>query len=215
MTTPIFGRIVGGETVRRPRPIGLGTHNLLDGKAPATPFADILFFTEAGGASRAALKGYEIHTCQKQRDLMIAVAHSVGLNDLEGHYSQAIFGARKVSPHRGTYWLTDDVAKVALIVEHRINAAFEPYKRGEKLFRKLAWWSHTRMTLRIIRRLKRKGYTLYAGGDLNTPIGVSGYKGTLHEVGRKYDRLGSTKRIHKARRLPRLGSDHFRLKGEV
>lgn len=191
--------------------ITLGTHNLLDGKAPATAFADILFFTESLGAKRA-LAGYEIHTCQQQRDLMIAVDFRLRWLNLEGHYAKAIFGAKKVSPHRGTFWLTDDVAKVALIVEHRINAAFPPFKRGEKLFRKLAWWSHTRMTLRIIRRLKKQGYTVHAGGDLNTPEGVSGYKGELHEVGRKYDRLGSTKPLRHARRLPRLGSDHFRWK---
>lgn len=190
----------------------LGTHNLLDGKAPATPFADILFFTEA---KRVHLKGYRVFMCPRQRDLVIAVAYDLGLDHLEEHYSQAIFGAKKVSPHRGTFWLTDDVAKVALIVEHRINAAFPPYKRGEKLFRKLAWWSHTRMTLRIIRRLKRQGYTIYAGGDLNTPEGVSGYKGELYEVGRKYDRLGSTEPLWKVKRLARLGSDHFRWRAEA
>lgn len=195
----------------------LGTHNLLDGAAPATVFAKVLFYTEAGGADRRQLNeaGYEVHTCQQQRDLVIAVSPELGWNDLEGHYQQALFGVKKVSPNRGTFWLTDDVAKVALIVEHRINAAFPPFKRGEKLFRKLAWWSHTRMTLGIIKRLKKQGYTIYAGGDLNTPEGVSGYKGKLHEVGRRYDRLGSTEKLNNARRTPRLGSDHFGLRAEA
>lgn len=193
----------------------IGTHNLLDGKAPATPFADILFFTEATGNVYRLPKAYAIYVCEEQRDLVIAVRDSVGLGNLRGRYAQAIFGARKVSPHRGTFIATDDVKKVALIVEHRINAAFPPYKRGEALFRRLAWWSHTRLTLKIIRRLKKKGYTIYAGGDLNTPVGVSGYKGVLNEVGRKYDRLGSTRELADAKRLSRLGSDHFRLRATV
>lgn len=192
----------------------LGTHNLLDGKAPATPFAKVLFFTEAlpTKVHREVGGTHDVYSCRQQRDLAIAVRSGHGW-DLTPHYEQAVIGVRKVSPHRGTFWLTDDVAMVALIDEHRINAAFPPYKRGEKLFRKLAHWSHTRMTLRIIRRLKRKGYTIYAGGDLNTPEGVSGYKGELYEVGKKYDRLGSTEPFKKSKRKSRLKSDHFRVKG--
>jgi hypothetical protein len=191
----------------------LGTHNLLDGRAPATDFGDILFFTEATGKARVQLaETHSVHVCPQQRDLAIAVK---GHLTLKSHYAKALFGAKKVSPHRGTFWLTNDYAKVALLVEHRVNAAFPPYKRGEALFRKLAWWSHTRLTLKIIRRLKKKGYTIYAGGDLNTPVGVSGYKGVLNEVGRKYDRLGSTRELTDAKRLSRLGSDHFRLQATV
>lgn len=193
----------------------LGTHNLLDGAAPATAFAQILFFTEAGGADYSQLGSWDTHICHEQRDLVIAVDRNLHLGPFHRHYKQAIFGVRKVTPNRGTFWLTDDVAKVALIVEHRINAGFPPFKRGEKLFRKLAWWSHTRMTLRIIKRLKKQGYTIYAGGDLNTPDGVSGYKGQLHEVGRSYDRLGSTEPLKRPRRMTRLGSDHFRLRAEA
>jgi hypothetical protein len=192
----------------------LGTHNLLDGAAPATPFTDVLFFTEAGGADQSRLikAGYEIYTCHEQRDLVIAVNSDLGWDALCGDYRQALFGVRKVSPKRGTFWLTDDVAMVALIDEHRINAAFPPYIRGEKLFRKLGWWSHTRMTLRIIKRLKKQGYTIYAGGDLNTPKGVSGYKGQLHEVGDHFDRLGSTEELGGPKYLSKLESDHPRVK---
>ena len=195
----------------------LGTHNLLDGRAPASDFADFIFFTEATPkALRNVRESHIVYTCQRQRDLVIAVGRWVGGHqDLAGRYYQALFGAKRVSPHRGTFVLTDEVERVALIVEHRINAAFPPYKRGEALFRKLAWWSHTRLTLKIIRRLKKKGYTIYAGGDLNTPVGVSGYKGVLNEVGRKYDRLGSTRELVNARRLSPLGSDHFRLRADV
>jgi hypothetical protein len=101
---------------------------------------------------------------------------------------------------------------VALVDEHRINAAFPPYIRGEGRFRRIKWELHTRRTLRIIRRLKRKGYTVYAGGDLNTPEGVSGYRGVLHETGKHFDRLGSTKPFKRTLVLSKLGSDHFRLR---
>lgn len=193
----------------------IGTHNLLDGKAPATDFADILFFTEAEGAALGQLTNYDIFVCPKQRDLRIAAYFDLGLDNLKPHYKRAHLGVRKVTPHRGTYWLTDDHAEVALVVEHRINAAFPPFRRGEGLFRKTMWAMHTRMTLRIIRRLKKKGYTVYAGGDLNTPVGVSGYRGVLNEVGRKYDRLGSTRRLTDAKRLSPMGSDHHRLRADV
>jgi hypothetical protein len=191
----------------------IGTHNLADGKAPATPFADVIFFTEAHPIN--TLPGYEMFKCPKQRDLVIAVSEDLGWDDLRWHYDKALFGARRVSPHRGTLWLTGDRAMVALVVEHRINAAFPPYRRGEALFRRLAWWSHSRMTLRIIRRLVRKGYTVHAGGDLNTPRGVSGYDGVLNERGTHYDRLGSTRPMGPAKTLSRLGSDHWRIKARV
>lgn len=195
----------------------LGTHNLLDGAAPATDFADIIFFTESlPEVVRAIGHTHIVFVCPQQKDLAIAVHWSQNFTKAPGkYYDKAVFGVAKVSPNRGTFVLTDDVAKVALIVEHRINAAFPPFKRGEALFRKLAWWSHTRMTLKTIRRLKKRGYTVHAGGDLNTPVGVSGYRGVLNEVGRKYDRLGSTKPLVNAKRLPALGSDHFRLRAEV
>lgn len=191
-----------------------GTHNLLDGKAPATPFADVIFFTEATPRARLALREtHRTYICDRQRDLVIAVVKEFGWS-FEEHYARALFGAKKVSPHRGTYWLTDDLAMVALVDEHRINAAFPPYKRGEALFRRLAWWSHTRMTLRIIRRLKKKGYTVYAGGDANTPHGVSAYQGVLHEGGVHYDRIGASVPISEVEYLSRLGSDHPRLRAK-
>lgn len=195
----------------------LGTHNLLDGAAPATAFAQLLFFTEAGGADYSRLTqagGYEIHVCEEQPDLVVAVDRTLEL-DLEPHYKRAHWGARKVTPNRGTFWLTDDVAMVALVDEHRINAAFPPYVRGEGLFRRLAWEIHTHMTLRIIKRLIKQGYIVYAGGDLNTPADVAGYKKVLVEVGDGFDRLGSTEPFRRSLELSKFGSDHHRLKGWI
>ena len=192
----------------------LGCHNRLDGAAPMTGFAEIIFWTET---VPGRLDGYRTFVCGRQGDLAISVSDAEGdaLRALEPHYKKAHWGIPKVTPNRGTFWLTSPHAKVALLVEHRINAAFPPFRRGEGLFRKTMWEMHTRMTLRIIRKLKKQGYTVYAGGDLNTPVGVSGYRGVLNEVGRKYDRLGSTRELTDAKRLSRLGSDHPRLRVEI
>jgi hypothetical protein len=107
----------------------LGTHNTLDGKAPATPFADGIFFTEAVPARVRTQVGrtHRVYVCRRQPDLTIAAAHSLGWDDLEPHYKKAHWGIRKVTPNRGTIWLTSDRHKVALVNEHRINAAFPPY----------------------------------------------------------------------------------------
>jgi hypothetical protein len=192
----------------------IATHNLLDGAAPATDIARVIFFTESWGASRVRLRDYNVYTCHQQRDLMIAVDKQIRWTFIE-HYKQSVWGRVRVTPNRGTYYLVDNEAKVVLIDEHRINAAFPPYIRGEKLFRKAKWWLHTRRTLRIIKRYKRKGYTIHAGGDLNTPHGVSGYRGHLHEVGDHFDRLGSTKPLRNVRVMAKLGSDHNGLRAVV
>jgi hypothetical protein len=194
----------------------IGTHNTLDGKAPATPFASVIFFTEAIPARvRTQISAtHSVYVCRRQPDLIIAVSRELGW-ELVPHYKKAHWGVRKVTPNRGTYWLTSDKHRVALVVEHRINAAFAPFKRGEGLFRKTMWEIHTRMTLRIIRRLIRQGYDVHAGGDLNAPRGVSGYRGVLNERGSHYDRLGSTRPMGPVKVLSRLGSDHWRYKAKV
>lgn len=195
----------------------LGTFNTLDGKGVVTDFADVLLLTEAIPAKvRAELRDtHDVYVCERQKDLAIAVRKSLGWNDLEPHYKKAHWGVRKVTPNRGTFWLTSEEHKVALLVEHRINAGFPPYKRGEGLFRKTMWEIHTRLTLRIIRRLKRQGYELYTGGDLNTPANISGYRGALEEAGPSLDRLGSTRHLSDVEVLSRMGSDHHRLKARA
>jgi hypothetical protein len=194
----------------------IGTHNTLDGKAPATPFASVVFFTEAVPARVRTQIGatHSVYVCRRQPDLIIAVSRKLGW-ELVPHYKKAHWGVRKVTPNRGTFWLTSDKHKVALVNEHRINAAFPPYKRGEGLFRRTMWEMHTRMTLRIIRRLIRQGYDVHAAGDLNTPRGISGYRGVLNERGSHYDRLGSTRPLGPVKVLSRLGSDHWRYKAKV
>lgn len=192
----------------------VGTYNTLDGKGTVTDFADVLLLTEAIPAKvrTQIAKTHDVYVCERQPDLIIAVRRGLDWGELVDDYKRAHWGIRKVTPARGTFWLTSESAKIALLDEHRINAGFAPFIRGEGLFRKTMWEMHTRLTLRIVRRLKKQGYTVYAGGDLNTPRGTSGYRGVLREVGRGFDRLGSTRRLTGVQELPRNGSDHHPLK---
>lgn len=203
-----------------------GTHNLLDHVGTPSVFADILLFTEAiPERVRASLEplGYVVAPCRWQKDLVIAWKRGTfePKRDRKGRIKSrwllAHPGVAKVTPHRGTYWIkgTLDDRRTVLLVEHRINAAFPPYRRGEATFRRASWSWHTRLTLRQIRRFRRQGLLVIAGGDLNTTHGVSGYKGELHEAGAHFDRLGSTQPIRAVELLSNMGSDHPRLKAEI
>lgn len=203
----------------------LGTHNLLDNSGTPTGFADVILFTEAIPARIIAELGddYDIHVCRWQKDLVVATRKGVFTVKRE-RYFPAVPGVKKVTPHRGTYELegilhTEDNADTAIEAEHRINAGFPPFRRGEGWFRSAMWKFHTAATLRRIRHHKRKGRLVLAGGDLNTPNGIWGYKGTLREVGngigRGYDRLGCTRPLGDVESLSRMGSDHPRLRATL
>ena len=193
----------------------LATHNLLDGRAPATDFGDVLLFTEAIPRKvRVELRdSHDVYVCRFQSDLIIAIRKTLAQENVRTHYRLVHPGIAKVTPHRGTFWLTLTLEgkPAAVLVEHRINAAFPPFKRGERWYRPRMWRLHTRATMRIIERQKRKGRRVLAGGDVNTPHGVKGYPG-LHEVGDHFDRLASTTRLRSPEVMSRMGSDHPRLK---
>lgn len=195
----------------------LGTHNTLDGAAVASPFADVLLFTEAIPSKvRVELRdSHDVYVCRFQRDLIIAIRKTLAVEHVREHYRLVHPGIAKVTPHRGTYWLTLllEGRPTAILVEHRINAAFPPFKRGERVYRPAMWRLHTKVSLRIIARL-RHGRRVLAGGDVNTPRGVAGYPG-LHEVGDHFDRLASTRPLTGVERLARGGSDHNRLRAVV
>jgi hypothetical protein len=194
-----------------------GTHNLHDEAGTPTAFADIIVFTEAIPRNiKRVLRplGYRVNVCGPQRDLVIAYKKGTfqrrGLN----HYKKIHGGVAEVTPHRGVFWIHGRLNghKAVIIAEHRINAAFPPYIRGEAKFRAECWNKHTNFTVEKIRKWKRKGKIILAAGDLNTPRRVKGYRGELNEAGNGLDRVG----VHgvKAHDLVRLsfeGSDHPRV----
>lgn len=203
----------------------LGAHNLHDEAGVPTFFADVVLFTEAIPATiiakaRAAraratarLAGYTIRVCKSQRDLVIALKRRhykvTGVR-----YFPAHGGREEVTPHRGIYVVEAiDRAtgqRVAFIVEHRINAAFPPFIRGEARFRATCWETHTALMLWVIQEYD--GWEIRAGGDLNTPARISGYRGRLNEVGSGLDRLGSNGRLRNFEVLSRKQSDHPRIR---
>lgn len=203
----------------------LGAHNLHDHAGVPSFFADVVLFTEAvpptiiakARAARARvagrLSGYTVRVCKSQRDLAIALKRRhykvTGVR-----YFPAHGGLAEVSPHRGIFVVeTIERAtgrRVVFIVEHRINAAFPPYVRGEARFRRTCWETHTALLLWVLEEYA--GWEIRAGGDLNTPARVNGYKGRLNEVGHGLDRLGSNGRLRNFEVLTRKQSDHPRIR---
>lgn len=212
-----------------------GGHNLHDQAGVPTMFADAVIFTEAiphtiqddlgrptthqaAARTRLRLTGHTVAVCRQQPDLVFVCRRR--LFKITGQsYKRYVIGRPKVTPNRGT-WVLFTIHRptgrqVAFVGEHRINAGFWPWIRGEARFRETSWETHTQGTLDTIERLHDSGWTVCAGGDLNTPHGVSGYHGTLHEVGTSLDRLGSTARIGGFESLSRKGSDHPRVRATV
>lgn len=198
-----------------------GTHNLHDHAGKATAFADIIVFTEAIASEvKKALqpKGYVIVVCKEQKDLVIAYRPDAFQPTHEPRYKLIHGGRAKVTPHRGTFWLKGRLRgkKAVIIVEHRINAAFPPFVRGEPRFRQYNWRKHTRFTVGLIKRFIKRGWIVLAGGDLNAIRTVKGYRGNLKEYGKHFDRLGTHGvRSRNFRVLSRKGSDHPRLVVEI
>jgi hypothetical protein len=209
-----------------------GTHNLHDDAGVPTFFADVVLFTEAiaptiidkARARRATLQarlsGYTIRVCREQRDLVVALRRRhykvTGVR-----YERAHPGRAGVTPHRGTFAVetieraTGD--RVVFIVEHRINAAFKPWVRGEKVFRQNMWHRHAGISERMIASYVADAWKVRAGGDLNTPRLVHGYGLSVHqghvvEFGPGLDRLASSDGIRNGEILSRRGSDHPRLR---
>lgn len=197
----------------------LATHNLHDETGHPTPFADVILFTEAihSEVRDELATTHNVYVCWQQRDLIIAISKRLKQTGVKRHYRLVHTGVAKVTPHRGEYWLTLVLEghDTGIQVGHWINAAHPPYRRGEATFRRLMWRRHQRIALRIIRRHKRKGRIVLAGGDLNTPRGVKGYNGELHEVGDHFDRLASSRPLRDLETLSRMGSDHPRLRATV
>jgi hypothetical protein len=206
-----------------------GTHNLHDEAGVPTFFADILIFCEAiaptiiakakqkAAHAKARLAGYTVVVCAQQRDLVVAFRRRDW--KIAGRsYTQYVVGRPEVSPNRGTFLVFLEHRRtgvlVVVVAEHRINAAFRPWIRGERVFRTAMWRKHTDGTLETIQRLEDSGYLVLAGGDDNTPQGVSAYERHLTEVGDHFDRLAVSRAgsLDNVENLSRQGSDHYRLR---
>lgn len=204
----------------------LGTHNLHDDAGRPSMFADLGLFTEAIPHSvRDRLHlSHRIVVCQQQRDLVVAVRRSL-MEVTSTSYACFVEGREGVTPHRGTFtvWgrFRDSDQLVAVNCEHRINAAFRPWIRGERTFRQAAWRRHTSGTLDLLERQADSGYLVLAGGDVNTPAGIDGYSMSgVVERGARLDRLAvlphrQPLRVGPAKYLSRKGSDHPRLRVTV
>lgn len=203
-----------------------GTHNLHDAAGVPTFFADVVLFTEAVPATiraqvrarrarlAARLGGYTIRVCRPQRDLVVALRRR-HYRVTATRYRRVHGGRAGVTPHRGTFAVETiervTSRRVVFIVEHRINAAFPPYVRGEEDFRATRWTDHDYVTNDWIADYLHDGWEVRAGGDPNTPHGVRAYAGQLEEYGTGFDRLGSSRELH-GETLSRRGSDHPRLR---
>lgn len=204
----------------RARVVTIGTHNTLDGEARETGFADIIIFTEAIPKEvRAALeKTHKVWTCQQQKDLVLAVAKRLNPRMLDQEYKLSNFGIPKVTPKRGTWMPRLELlgVLVSVVIDHRINAAFEPWIRGEKLIRQRFWKRHTRKTKNLIRKAKKRGDVVIYGGDPNTPKQITAVGNVLNwEIGDGKDRLASNRQITNVKVLSKAGSDHHRLRGTI
>lgn len=200
--------------------LDVGTHNLHDETGTPTPFADVLIFTEAIPARvREALgRDYVVKVCRWQRDLVIAWRRDLDVQVIgKPRYRLVHPGLARVTPHRGTYVVKVRLlgTRTKLIAEHRINAAFPPFIRGESWLRPRLWRRHDKVTNAIIRRSLAAGWDVLAGGDANTPERVRAYSSLPHEVGDGFDRLGSNRPLAEGEVLARKGSDHHRLRASA
>jgi hypothetical protein len=209
-----------------------GTHNLHDRAGVPTFYADVLIFTEAiaptilakarqrAAHAAARLSGYAVVVCREQPDLVIAYRRRLFKRAGRYSYQRLVDGIPGVTPNRGTLSLplqhrrTGDLFYVN--AEHRINAAFPPYIRGEATFRRMSWGLHTRFTCNLVTRQSQSGYTALSGGDLNVPPDRLGYPDIpgAQELQRDLQRLAVTPAwrwsLSHPEHLSLKGSDHPR-----
>lgn len=205
----------------------VSAHNVHDWAGDPSLAADVCFIVEAEARTirakaralrrktGARLSGKRVLVCKQQKDLVLVVARDLfKVESVEYHLAHK--GVAKVTPHRGTFVVKGRFRKTgrkaAFVVEHRINSWWKN-ERGEKAFRAKCWVEHTGLTLSIIGVLHMDGYVVFAGGDLNTPRNVLGYRGVLTEVSTSLDRLACSPwaSLSDFRRGPKRGSDHHEI----
>lgn len=198
----------------------VGTHNLHDSTGTPTLFASLIVFTEAIPAKIAkAIEGtrYRMVVCSRQPDLVVVYNSRVFRRDRLARlrYAKYVDGWSGVTPNRGTFTVPlihrRTRRKIRVNAEHRINAAFHPFIRGEAVFRAAAWLKHTQATLATMRRQDKAGMLTVSAGDPNTPHGIRAYPG-FNEVGQHFDRIGSNAELDGLEVLSKVGSDHARIR---
>jgi hypothetical protein len=201
----------------------IGAHNLHDEKGTPTLFADVIVFTEAIPDKIArVIQGttYRMAICLPQPDLVVVYNTNTIRRDRlhRPRYAKYVDGWALVTPNRGTFTVPlihrATKRRIRLNAEHRINAAFAPFVRGEPTFRAAKWKSHTAGTLATMHRQDAAGLLVVSAGDDNTPYGVRAYPG-FHEVGEHFDRIGSNAELSHLQVLSREGSDHSRIRAVV
>ncbi len=193
-----------------------GTYNTHDGEGRGLPFADVIVFTEAGpGSLRHLKRTHDLHVCRWQRDLVVAVKRDLDVGRVRTRYRLSHPGVPLVTPHRGVWllWFEREVPDV--IAEHRINAAHEPFRRGERWFRSRMWKRSQRIAERIARRRRARGRDVIAAGDPNAPRGVLAWPSLPHEVGVGFDRIASTLRLVDVKTFPGVEAVHPLLRTRV
>lgn len=210
----------------RERLVSFGTWNTLDGEADESTFKkDVIIFTEAIPAEvrRELSKTHMIYVCADQKDLVLAVHRRLKPRLRYQEYRKANRGIPKVTPKRGSWRTRIELLAIDRWIDgvwdHRINAAFPPFIRGEKLIRSRFWKKHTSITKDMLRAAKKAANeftTVLYGGDPNTPVGVTAVGNVLaHEEGTGKDRLASNRKIQGFTVGPKNGSDHHRISGYI
>lgn len=210
----------------RERRVSFGTWNTLDGKADESTFTkDIILFTEAMPAEvrRELGKTHMIYVCADQKDLVLAVARRLGPRMRFQEYRKAHGGIVKVTPKRGSWRTRIELTAIDRwldgVWDHRINAAFPPFIRGERIIRSRFWKKNTSITKAMLREAKALAneFTLVAyAGDPNTPTNVTAVGNVLaHEEGTGKDRIAANRKIEDFTVGPKNGSDHHRISGYI
>lgn len=196
-----------------------GTHNLHDETGRPTLFADLIVFTEAVPDTIARVAHgtpWRMVTCPRQPDLVVVYDSRVFRRQARRtRYAKYVDGWAGVTPNRGTFTVPlihrKTKRKIRVNAEHRINAAFKPFVRGEPVFRAAKWSEHTHGTLATMERQDKAGLLAVSAGDDNTPRGVAAYPG-WNEVGDHFDRIGSNATLTGLEVLTKVGSDHPRIR---
>lgn len=190
------------------------THNQADKAGSPDRGWDVQCLTERSSAP--APPWAERHVAKRIKGLAIDWNPDL-LEHRGGGSAVAHLGLAGFSPNRGTLWdefnLIGTPWKVAVVCSHRLNDP-DGDTRSFGPLRRTLWKVHAAQDKRIIRRLERRGFLVFYGGDINDRTAdlrpLERLAGTLGH----YDALGRPrdKRVHMTAldKTPGAPSDHAR-----